>query len=161
MKQKGRPDKKDPIVEEPCVVYAYTAARSGSSPRSKRVEPGVEDLVGRIEAGLPLVEFEALRTLLDLTGEELAERLAISRSTLARRKKSGRLDREESDRLVRFARLYARAADVLGEEEDARRWLKSPARALGMVTPLVFAETEAGAREVENLLGRIEYGVFS
>jgi len=87
--------------------------------------------------------------------------LAISRSTLVRRRKSGRLDMQESDRLLRYARLYARALTVLQNEGAARDWLKQPARALSFVTPLTFAETEAGAREVEALLGRIEHGVFS
>jgi putative toxin-antitoxin system antitoxin component (TIGR02293 family) len=49
----------------------------------------------------------------------------------------------------------------LSDAEAAQQWLKTPARALGFESPLHFAETEAGAREVENLLGRIEHGVFS
>lgn len=147
-------------MEEPSVVYAYTPDRR--EPRPKRPVIGsAGEVVDRIQAGLPMSEFEALRALLDLSGEELAEKLAISRSTLARRKKSGRLDREESDRLVRFARLYARAVAVLGSEKGAREWLKTPARGLGFNPPLAYAETEAGAREVEDLLGRIEYGVYS
>jgi putative toxin-antitoxin system antitoxin component (TIGR02293 family) len=148
------------VVEEPSVVYAYAPPRKRSSTKGRSIR-GVEEVVERIQAGLPMSEFDALRGLLELSGEELAEKLAISRSTLARRKKSGKLDREESDRLVRFVRLYARAVEVLGDEQGARSWLKTPARALNFVPPLTFAETEAGAREVENVLGRIEYGVFS
>lgn len=53
------------------------------------------------------------------------------------------------------------AVDVLGGEESARSWLKTPARALGFLPPLTFAETETGAREAEEHLGRLEYGVFS
>lgn len=147
-------------VEEPSVVYAY-APSPKRTPSKRHAMRGVEEVVERIQAGLPMSEFDALRGLLDLSGEDLAEKLAISRSTLARRKKSGKLDREESDRLVRFARLYARAVEVLGDEQGARAWLKTPARALNFVPPLTFAETEAGAREVESLLGRLEYGVFS
>ena len=48
-----------------------------------------------------------------------------------------------------------------GAEEAARRWLSSPQVGLGGALPLEYAETEVGAREVENLLGRIEYGVYS
>jgi putative toxin-antitoxin system antitoxin component (TIGR02293 family) len=54
-----------------------------------------------------------------------------------------------------------RAVDVLGSQEVARRWLTHPQFGLGGAAPLDYAETEAGAREVENLLGRIEYGVYS
>lgn len=145
MKQHKKADK---TVEEPTAVYGAASSAAGET-------------VERIRAGLPMVEFVALQELLDLGAEELAQHLAISRSTLVRRRKSGRLDMQESDRLLRYARLYARAQAVLQDDAAARDWLKQPARALGFVAPLTFAETEIGAREVEALLGRIEYGVFS
>jgi putative toxin-antitoxin system antitoxin component (TIGR02293 family) len=144
MKHNRRADK----IEEPTAVYAATSSATGET-------------VERIRAGLPMVEFVALQELLGLGAEELAQHLAISRSTLVRRRKGGRLDMQESDRLLRYARLFARAQTVLQDDAAARDWLKQPARALDFVTPLTFAETEAGAREVEALLGRIEYGVFS
>lgn len=140
--------KADKIVEEPTAVYATTNSAAGET-------------VERIREGLPMVEFVALQELLGLGAEELAQHLTISRSTLVRRRKGGRLDMQESDRLLRYARLYARAQAVLQDDMAARDWLKQPARALGFVTPLTFAETETGAREVEALLGRIEHGVFS
>jgi len=93
--------------------------------------------------------------------ERLAHRLGSSRATLHRRKLEGRLGREQSDRVVRFARLMGKAVEVFQTEEDARRWLTSPQVGLGGAMPLDYAETEVGAREVEDLLGRIEYGVYS
>ena len=145
MKQKGN---RDQTAEEPTAVYGAANSATGET-------------VERIRAGLPMVEFTALQDLLGLSAEALAQHLAISRSTLVRRRKSGRLDMQESDRLLRYARLYARAHAVLQDEAAAKDWLKQPARALDFVTPLSFAETEVGAREVEALLGRIEHGVFS
>ena len=62
---------------------------------------------------------------------------------------------------MRISNLYDRAIEVLGDQERAEAWLKKPNKALGMKTPLQYADTELGAREVENLLGRLEYGVFS
>ncbi len=106
-------------------------------------------------------EFESLCGLLGLSEGRLAGLLGLSRATLHRRKKAGSLDRLESDRLVRYARLFSRAADALGGEERARSWLAAPARAFGGETPLDFADTEVGAREVEALLGRLQHGVFS
>ena len=87
--------------------------------------------------------------------------LGISKATLHRRKHTGRLDAAESDRVVRFARLLGQAASVMESLENGRRWLTSPQVGLGGAIPLEYAETEVGAREVENLLGRIEYGVYS
>lgn len=142
-------------LAEPAAIY-------GEKPKSQASEAmGPGETVARIRAGLPMIEFEALQRLLGVNGEELAAHLAISRSTLIRRRKSGRLDAQESDRLLRYARLYARAEAVFAGAEAARNWLQQPVRGLGYESPLHFAETETGAREVENLLGRIEHGVFS
>ena len=62
---------------------------------------------------------------------------------------------------MRISNLYDRAIEVLGDQERAEAWFKEPKKALGMKTPLQYADTDSGVREVENLLGRLEYGVFS
>ena len=80
---------------------------------------------------------------------------------MERRKVSGRLLPEESERVYRLAKVVALAESVLGAREKARHWLNTPNRALGNVTPLSLLETEAGADEVTNVLGRIEFGVYS
>ena len=121
----------------------------------------VSQLIRSIEAGLPVRELDALRDDLDLPMDRLATMLGISKATLHRRKAAGRLDVAESDRVVRFARLLGRAADVMESVEAGRRWLTSAQVGLGGAVPLEYAQTEVGAREVENLLGRIEYGVYS
>jgi putative toxin-antitoxin system antitoxin component (TIGR02293 family) len=93
--------------------------------------------------------------------EKLAAKLGISKATLHRRKATGRLDPGESDRVVRFARLMGKAVEVLESKESARQWLSAPQFGLGGAVPLDYAETEVGAREAEDLLMRIEYGVYS
>jgi putative toxin-antitoxin system antitoxin component (TIGR02293 family) len=118
-------------------------------------------LVEAVEAGLPVEELETLRAGLDLPMEQLASRLGISKATLHRRKRTGRLEPEESGRVLRFARLTGKAVEVFESRENARRWLSSPQMGLGGAVPLDYAETEIGSREVEDLLGRIEYGVYS
>jgi putative toxin-antitoxin system antitoxin component (TIGR02293 family) len=119
------------------------------------------ELIRRIQKGLPFSELKALQSKIDLPLEQLAGKLAISRSTLQRRKASGRLSPEESNKVVRFSRLLRQATDLFGNVEKARAWLKHPQYGLGGAVPLDYAETEVGAREVENLLGRIKYGVYS
>src|SRR5437867_8646335 len=117
----------------------------------------------RIRAGLPVAEFDALRDLLGLTVEGLADRIGMSIATLSRRRQSRQpLDAGLSDRLLRFARLFRLATELHdGDEDAARAWLGKPARALDGETPLDHADTEAGAREVENLIGRLEHGVYA
>ncbi len=123
--------------------------------------PEAPYLINRVRDGLPMAEFHSAREMLGLSEEKLAALLGMSRATLHRRKKSGHLDRMESDRLVRYARLFHRATEVMGNPANARSWLTAPAMAFNSELPLDFADTEIGAREVEALLGRIEHGVFS
>ena len=129
--------------------------------RGQPLRPG--EAASRIKAGLPVAEFDALRELLGLTVESLAGRIGVSVATLSRRRHSGQpLDPGRSDRLLRFARLFRLAVELHdGDEEAARDWLRKPARALDGETPLDRADTEAGAREVENLIGRLEHGVYT
>lgn len=120
----------------------------------------VPPLVERIREGLPFSEFRALLELLAIPEEDLGRLLGISPATLNRRKKTRQLGMPESERIVRFARLFGIAMDVLGGEEAAREWLKTPNPGTGGESPLSYADTEFGAREVENLLGRLDHGVF-
>lgn len=124
-------------------------------------EPETAYMIDKVRDGLPFVEFHAMREMLGVTEERLGAWLGMSRATLHRRKKLGTLDRAESDRLVRYARLMSHATAALGGLEGARSWLMAPAFAFNGECPLDFADTEIGAREVDALLGRLEHGVFS
>lgn len=62
---------------------------------------------------------------------------------------------------LRASQMLTIAADVLGSEDAANRWLSSPNRALGGVVPLSLCDGNKGSEEVEAILRRIEYGVFS
>ena len=120
-------------------------------------------VAARVKAGLPVDEFDALRELLDLTVERLAGKIGVSTATLSRRRHSGQpLDAGRSDRLLRYARLFRLAVELHdGDEVAARAWLNKPARALDGETPLDHADTEAGAREVEQFIGRLEHSVYT
>lgn len=130
-------------------------------PKLKEQELSIPQAIKIIEKGLPVSVFTKITKELNLPGKELAEVIRIPKSTLAMRKKKGRFSFEESERLYRVQRLLSKAVKVFGDIETAGKWLREKAYALGDVTPLEYARTEVGAREVENLLGRIEYGIFS
>ena len=120
------------------------------------------EAVRKVEAGLPYRALRRLQQHLAISLAQLAALIHMSERTLARRRKTRRLSQEESDRLLRAARIFGRARDLFeGDLEAARRWAATPSPALGGATPLEFAGTEIGAREVENLIGRLEHGVFS
>jgi putative toxin-antitoxin system antitoxin component (TIGR02293 family) len=140
------------ITEEVIIMYGVSI---GLQPQNSA------KLIAKIKEGLPVKAFNRLCKNLDISEKALAKTLNIAISTLARRKKTGRMTFGESERIYRIAKIYDRAVEVFGDEEMGRRWLKEPAWALGDRTPLEFAETELGAQEVDDLLGRIEHGVFT
>jgi putative toxin-antitoxin system antitoxin component (TIGR02293 family) len=117
--------------------------------------------IQHVAKGLPFKEIETLRDQIDEPLESLGRHLSISRSTLQRRRADRRLTPQESDRVLRFYRLLRHAVSVFGDLDRARQWLKFPQRGLGGAVPLDYANSEVGAHEVENLLGRIDYGVYS
>jgi putative toxin-antitoxin system antitoxin component (TIGR02293 family) len=119
-----------------------------------------EDLSAAIREGFPHEAVAAL-TSTGLSLQEIASSLDLSLRSLQRRKSQGRLARYESDRLYRLARLVSLAANFLGDHRTAIDWLKKPNHALGGVAPLAIIDTELGARQVENVLGRIGYGGVS
>ena len=118
-------------------------------------------LHGKLRAGLPHAALETLMTRFDLGRDEISRVLHLPLRTIARRKRERRLQADESDRLCRLARIASHTEDVLGSAAKAARWLRVPNRALGGVAPLSLLDTDLGSRQVEEVLGRIEHGVFS
>jgi putative toxin-antitoxin system antitoxin component (TIGR02293 family) len=98
---------------------------------------------------------------LDLPSVEIAVLLGIPARTFARRRKTDQLTPQESDRLFRLARTVAQAVEVLGALAKARLWLLAPNRALGGEVPLQMLDSDIGARQVEEILMRLSYGMFS
>ncbi len=116
---------------------------------------GLEDAPSTISCGR--IGLEALNLTIPLPSVDIA----ISERTLARRKSEARLRRDESDRVYRLARIVARTIDILGSRDKASRWLRKKNRALADQAPLELLDTDAGTRQVEAVLGRIEHGVVS
>jgi len=110
----------------------------------------------RILAGL---EFKAVDKITD---PELARLLGIGEATLRRARAAGSaLDPATSDRLYRLSKILAVAEDVLGEAEHAMTWLRRAQPGLSGKVPLDLLVTQAGADEVETLLRRIDFGVYT
>jgi putative toxin-antitoxin system antitoxin component (TIGR02293 family) len=119
------------------------------------------ELRAAVRRGLPFSTFNALLKAVDLPQKELTAVLGIPDRTLARRKEAKQLTAAESDRLYRVARTIVHTLSVLGTIEKTRAWITRPNRALGDESPLALLDTEIGARQVEDVLLRIEYGNHS
>jgi putative toxin-antitoxin system antitoxin component (TIGR02293 family) len=115
-----------------------------------------------VREGLPVKALFLLAERLDLRQAEISEKIGIPQRTLTRRfTQDSRLTPAESDRTVRLAQVYATATETLGDGDRAAAWLKTPNRALRGGRPLDQVDTDPGVREVEDVLGRISYGVYS
>ena len=116
------------------------------------------DLAQAVRRGLPVSAVEHLLTTGRLTMAEV-DKVVLPRKTLANRRKVGTLTAEQSDRLVRVARMLAMAEETFGRRDKAAAWLRRPTTALAGEQPLALLDTDEGAREVETLLGRINHGI--
>ncbi len=127
----------------------------------KRRIAKLDELRETVKAGLPYASLEALMSKFGLDRQETAAVLHLPQRTIARRKKEQRLQPDESDRLLRLARVSAQAATTLGSEKKASQWLRRPNRALGNQAPLDLIDSDIGTKQVEEVLGGIEHGNIS
>lgn len=116
------------------------------------------DLVRLVRRGLAIGAVQFVLDSGTLTSAEL-DRIVLRRKTLANRRKLGTLTPEQSDRLVRVARVIAAAEETFGSREKAGTWLRRPTTALAGERPIDLLDTSEGSREVETLLGRIAHGI--
>jgi putative toxin-antitoxin system antitoxin component (TIGR02293 family) len=159
----SRPDPKEPAD----VTRFKTFLAEAPGPHFYTVLLGLRtfdwpSLIRAIERGFGYQTIEHLQRNTGIATETMLEWLQMSPRTLARRKQQGHFEPEESDRLLRASRVFGRALELFeGDRDAAAEWMFSPLPALGGETPIDISRTDVGSREVENLAGRIEHGVFS
>ena len=119
------------------------------------------DLLRAVRDGLPYASLEALTRSLGLELSAVGAVVGIPGRTLARRKHERQLSPVESDRLYRLAYVTHVASAVLGGVEAARRWLGRSNRSLGGVEPMSLLDTDIGCRQVEEVLVRLNYGLYA
>ena len=142
-------------------IAAIAEVLGGKRALKRKIETS-SDLVELTRAGLPVAILSAIAHSLAVHRISVAKLLGISERTLSRRvTTNARLTAEESDRMVRLARVLALAKETLGSIDKTGRWLQTPNRALEGDRPVDRLDTDAGVRSVEQLLGRIAYGVYS
>ena len=118
------------------------------------------DLIPLLREGLPYTTLEHLMAQFGLSREDVQNVLLLPSRTMTRRKQQQRLSGGESDRLYRLSRIMAHAVDVFDDKAKAGAWMRRGNRALNGETPLSLLNTDIGARQVDDVLGRIEHGVF-
>jgi putative toxin-antitoxin system antitoxin component (TIGR02293 family) len=97
---------------------------------------------------------------LGLERAELDSVVIASRTLQHRRSRHEKLSVEESDRVLRIARVLSRAENTYGSRERALAWLRRPIQRLNNRSPRSLLTTETGARIVEDTLTQIDEGMF-
>jgi putative toxin-antitoxin system antitoxin component (TIGR02293 family) len=117
------------------------------------------ELNDAVERGLPKATLRnvARRVYSDAADQRAMMRRVIPEATFKRRRE--RLSPAESERTERLARVIATAEDVWQDRDQARRFLTTPHPELGGRTPVDAARTELGARQAEEVMARIVYGL--
>lgn len=121
-------------------------------------EPTFAFLRTTIKEGLPKRSFERVKEAIATTSVELSAITEISTRTVARRE---RFKPDESERILRVGSAFQKALELFKDLEKARRWFNTPKTALNGLSPIECCDTEAGAEEVEKLIGRIREGVYT
>ncbi len=112
--------------------------------------------------GVSTQRVDQLSQLLGLSLKEMAALLQIAERTLHRFRSEGRLDQQASERLLLLDNLAAHGLQVFDDRADAlANWLRYPLRELQSQTPFQLLTTISGFSLVDDVLTRIEYGVYS
>ena len=115
------------------------------------------DLAMMVRRRLPLATLKGL-SLAGLSEQEIERFVIPQRTRRHRAEKNEPLTVDESDRAVRLARIQSLAEETFGDSAKANRWLRKELAELGGETPLTVAQTEAGTRVIETILGKIAWG---
>ncbi|ANI29324.1 toxin-antitoxin system antitoxin component [Yersinia entomophaga] len=120
-------------------------------------------LVDSIKLGFSVDVIDTIHLWAAMPKAEILRATGIpSRSLTRRRTNDGRFTPEESERIARFVRVMDAAVDLFGgDRPKATAWMSTPVRGLGNRTPDSLLETETGALEICDLIGRLEHGVFT
>ena len=116
--------------------------------------------IGIIKNGITKKQLEAIKSETDFDYHTLSNLLAVSRTTLIKKKGEDKFDQPTSERIMLLAELLSYGREVFESKEQFNTWLKNPSFAMSGKTPLELLDTLYGIEEVKKELGRIEYGVY-
>ena len=161
--------------EEPAAGYRIQPQNSATVLRITSIDgPGIALFADRpeytltsfekielMERGISKKDLESLKKAASLDYDKLAQVLNVARATLLSRKGREKFSQELSDKIIGLADLYSYGFEVFGEKDRFNHWVFVPNKALGGRSPFDIMHNSFGREEVKNLIGRIDYGVYS
>lgn len=129
-----------------------------SKPQSKMTAFEKIDL---IRSGISKTDFEGFKQKAGLDYDQLAATLSVARATLINKKGSEKFNQTLSEKIVSLADIYAYGYEVFEDTDRFNNWIFRPNKALGGLVPFDLLDNQYGREEVKDLIGRIDYGVYS
>jgi len=114
-----------------------------------------------VRDGISKKDLELLKDKAELDYTMLAKALSVTRATLINKKRGEKFGAGLSEKIVGLADLYSYGFEVFEDEDRFNQWMAKPNRALGGQIPYDLIDNQYGREEVKNLIGRIDYGVYS
>ena len=117
--------------------------------------------IGLIRTGISKTDFEGFKQKAGLDYDQLAATLSVARATLINKKGTEKFNSTVSEKIVSLADIYSYGYEVFEDIERFNKWIFRSNKALGGLTPFNLLDNQYGREEVKDLIGRIDYGVYS
>ena len=147
------------LVPIPGSVNEYVIIlESGKKPESHMTPIEKMDIS---RTGVSKKDLVSLKEKTSLDYDKLAKTLSVTRSTLINKKAGEKFNSTVSEKIVGLAEIYSYGYEVFEDKEKFNSWISRPNKALGGKTPFELLDSQFGREEVKNIIGRIDYGVYS
>lgn len=137
---------------------AIIFSNSGKKPESQMTHL---EKMERLRKGISKKDLVTLKARTKLDYDKLANLLSVTRATLINKAGSEKFNNVLSERILSLAVIYSYGYEVFEDEEKFNRWMFKENKALGGKMPYELCNNQFGREEVKNLIGRIDYGVYS
>lgn len=154
-------DNNSMVSNEPLVSYFATQNPLQSILNLSSNFQNEMDLVKLSRSGLLKKSVTNMAAKFGITQEKICELLHMSARNFQRIKDSSHLDIYTSEQIIEMANVYSKAHQIFIDEDSIKQWFQTPNYALGNQIPLDLLDTSFGVKMVSDVLGRIEYGIFS
>lgn len=114
-----------------------------------------------IRHGISKADFERFKQRSGLDYDQMAATLSVARATLINKKGAEKFSQSLSEKIVSLADIYSYGYEVFEDVDRFNAWIFKPNRALGGLAPYNLLDNQYGREEVRDLIGRIDYGVYS
>jgi putative toxin-antitoxin system antitoxin component (TIGR02293 family) len=156
--------KSSPGKKQPAKKAVYTSADTIymlNDVESPPYELTPVQKIQKIKSGISKKELTSIKEAAHLDYDTLATLLSVGRATLLNKKSQDKFNNSVSERILAIADLYSYGYAVFEDKDAFNNWMQEPNTALNNQSPLEIADTLIGIQEIKNIIGRIEYGVYS